>query len=281
MAKRKNKFKDSLITNTLTYTMYQQRLTELAVSCIEWINLPTTIDPTFLELTLFNKGSAVFFKDEVMGFLALPVINDGRLNIYRLPISRRAYADNGYQIQLDETDSVLIFNNKLKTNSLLDVEMFSKRLWNYDRIIDTNINAQKTPILIGCDENERLTMENLYMQYDGNEPVIFGRNDLKSNNPLSVLKTDAPFVADRIYEMKTKLWNEALTYLGISNTQATKKERLIRDEVQRDLGGVFANRFSRLDSRKKACEEINRMFDLNIDVRWREVGEDEQIYNGS
>lgn len=281
MSRKKNKFKESLITNNLTYSLYQRRLTELAVSCFEWINLPPTIDPTFLELTLFNNGSAVFFKDEILGFLALPVTSDGALNIYRLPTKRTAYATNGYHMTLAENNSVIIFNNKLKTNSVLDVEMYSKRLWNYDRIIDTNINAQKTPILIGCDENERLTMENLYMQYDGNEPVIFGRNDLKSSNPLTVLKTDAPFVADKIYDMKSKLWNEALTYLGISNTQVTKKERLIRDEVQRDLGGVFANRFSRLDSRRKACEEINRMFNLDITVQWREEGENEQIYNGS
>lgn len=279
MSRKKSKFKESLITNNLNYSMYEQRLTELALSCFEWVNLPETIDPTFLELTLFNNGSVVFFKDEILGYLALPVTNAGPLNIYKLPTKRMAYASNGFHMELTEKDSVIIFNNKLKTNSVLDVEMFSKRLWNYDRIIDTNINAQKTPILIGCDENERLTMENIYMQYDGNEPVIFGRNDLKSNNPLTVLKTDAPFVADKIYDMKTKLWNEALTYLGISNTQVSKKERLIRDEVQRDLGGVFANRFSRLDTRKKACEEINRMFNLNIDVQWREVGEDEQIYN--
>lgn len=281
MSRKKNKFKESLITNNLTYSLYQRRLTELAVSCFEWVNLPPSIDPTFLELTLFNNGSAVFFKDEILGFLALPVTSDGALNIYRLPTKRTAYATNGYHIPLTENNSVIIFNNKLKTNSVLDVEMYSKRLWNYDRIIDTNINAQKTPILIGCDENERLTMENLYMQYDGNEPVIFGRNDLKSSNPLTVLKTDAPFVADKIYDMKSKLWNEALTYLGISNTQVTKKERLIRDEVQRDLGGVFANRFSRLDSRRKACEEINAMFNLDISVQWREEGENEQIYNGS
>lgn len=281
MSRKKTKFKESLITNNLTYFMYQQRLTELALSCFEWINLPPTIDPTFLELTLFNDGSAVFFKDVILGFLVLPVASSGQLNIYKIPTKRVAYASNGYHMELTENDSVLIFNNKLKTNSVLDVEMYSKRLWNYDRIIDTNINAQKTPILIGCDENERLTMENLYLQYDGNEPVIFGRNDLKSNNPLTVLKTDAPFVADKIYDMKSRIWNEALTYLGISNTQVSKKERLIRDEVQRDLGGVFANRFSRLDTRRKACEEINRMFDLNIDVHWREEGENEQIYNGS
>lgn len=281
MSRKKTKFKESLITNNLTYFMYQQRLTELALSCFEWINLPPTIDPTFLELTLFNDGSAVFFKDEILGFLALPVASSGQLNIYKIPTKRVAYASNGFHMELTENDSVLIFNNKLKTNSVLDVEMYSKRLWNYDRIIDTNINAQKTPILIGCDENERLTMENLYLQYDGNEPVIFGRNDLKSNNPLTVLKTDAPFVADKIYDMKSRIWNEALTYLGISNTQVSKKERLIRDEVQRDLGGVFANRFSRLDTRRKACEEINRMFDLNIEVQWREEGENEQIYNGS
>ena len=40
--------------------------------------------------------------------------------------------------------------------------------------MDVNIQAQKTPILILAEESQRLTMQNAYMQYDGNEPFIFG-----------------------------------------------------------------------------------------------------------
>ena len=180
---------------------------------------------------------------------------------------------NGYSNQLTNKDSVLIYNNMLRTNSMLDVEMFAKRLYEFDRIIDVNVRAQKTPVLIECDENERLTMENLYMQFDGNKPIIFGSKQLNAKG-LTVLKTDAPFVADKIYQMKTQYWNEALTYLGIANVNTQKKERLISDEVMRNMGGVVSSRYSRLNARQEACEKINKMFGLDI---WCEYRDDYEI----
>lgn len=279
MGKRKqhsNKnFWESSYMNNRTYMQYYNRLTELSISMFEWKNLPDTIDPRFLELTLFSDGMSVFFRDETLGDLALQCMISGQLDVYRIPINRVAYATNGYRRNLDNTNSVIIFNNMLHTNSMLDVEMFSRRLYNLDRAIDVNANAQKTPVLIQCEENQRLTMKNLYEQYDGNQPFIFGDKALNTN-ALKVLKTDAPYVADRLYELKTQIWNEALTYLGISNTNIMKKERMITDEVQRNQGGVIASRYSRLDSRKQACKKINEMFGLNIDVEYRE---DYQLYD--
>lgn len=266
--KRKTKFAESLYMNDRTYIQYYNRLTELATTMFSWKNLPSTIDARFLEMTLFSDGVAVFFKDEVMGFLALQCMIGGNLNVYRIPIDRTAYATNGYNQKLNATNSVLIFNNYLHTNSTLDVEMFSKRLYNLDRAIDVNANAQKTPVLIQCDDTEKLTMANLYKEYDGNQPFIFGSKSLNTKG-LTVLKTDAPYVADKLYTLKTQIWNEALTYLGISNTNVTKKERMITDEVQKNMGGVIASRYSRLEMRKQACKEINEMFGLNIDVEYR------------
>ena len=158
---------------------------------------------------------------------------------------------------------------------MLDVEMFSKRLYNLDRAIDVNANAQKTPVLIQCDESQRLTMKNLYKQYEGNEPFIFGSKGLDANG-LKVLQTGAPYVADKLYELKTQIWNEALTYLGISNINVVKKERMITDEVTRNQGGTVASRYSRLESRRQACKQINEMFGLNIWVDYREDFQDIQ-----
>ena len=152
---------------------------------------------------------------------------------------------------------------------MLDVQMFAKRLYNLDRAIDVNANAQKTPILLLCDESEKLTLENIYKEYDGNKPVIKGIKGLNPN-ALQVLKTDAPYVADKLYTLKTQIWNEALTYLGISNINITKKERLITDEVTRNQGGTIASRYSRLQARRDACEQINKMFGLEIWCDYRE-----------
>ena len=267
--KRDRAFWESADLNNASYIQYYDRLTELSISMFEWRNLPDTVDQRFLELTLFANGMAVFFKDEVEDYLALQCAISGPLNVYRIPIRRRAYAVNGYNRELDDKNSVIIYNNMLHKNSMLDVRMFARELYNLDRAISVNANAQKTPILIRCDENQRLTLENLYMDYDGNKPVIYGDKGLNPN-ALSVLKTDAPYVADKLYTLKTQKWNEALTYLGISNVNITKRERLITDEVTRNQGGTIASRYSRLQSRRMACEQINKMFGLNVQCDYRE-----------
>lgn len=281
MGRRKHDiFDESMILNNLTYSQYLNRLTELAISMFEWKNLPKTVDARYLELHLFETGCMVYFKDEVIGDLCLDCIVNGRLDVYGNPLLRRAYSGyNNYQKLLKYNNSVIIWNNYLHSNSILDVEMFARRLYNIDRIIDINANAQKTPVLVLGNEKQRLTLLNLYKEYDGNAPFIFGDKNLDIN-ALKALSTNAPYVCDKLYQLKTQIWNEALTYLGISNINIQKKERLITDEVTRNQGGTIASRYSRLETRRQAVEKINEMFGTNIEVNYREdfqqVGDDNQ-----
>ena len=277
---RRNKgnglFGESAVMNNATYIQYFNRLVELSVSMFEWQGLPETVDPRYLELHLFQNGSMVYFRDEVMGDLCLDCIANGQFDVYGNPISRRAYSSyNQYQKTLNESDSVIIWNNYLRQPSVLDVKMFAKRLYNLDRIIDVNANAQKTPVLIQGTEKQRLTLVNLYKEFDGNAPFIFGDKNLDLNS-LRAISTNAPYVADKLYQLKTQIWNEALTYLGISNLNIQKKERMITDEVQRNQGGTIASRYSRLEARREAVDKINRMFGTDISVDYRE---DFQITN--
>lgn len=264
--------------NNATYIQYFNRLVELSVSVFEWQGLPESVDPRYLELHLFQNGSVVYFRDEVMGDLCLDCIANGQFDVYGNPISRRAYSNyNQYQKTLNESDSVIIWNNYLRQPSVLDVKMFAKRLYNLDRIIDVNANAQKTPVLVQGTEKQRLTLVNLYKEFDGNAPFIFGDKNLDLNS-LRAISTNAPYVADKLYQLKTQIWNEALTYLGISNLNIQKKERMITDEVQRNQGGTIASRYSRLEARREAVDKINRMFGTDISVDYRE---DLQITNNN
>ena len=255
--------------NTRTYYRYVQRLTDLALSIFEWRNLPETVNERYIEMALFHNGSAVYFRDEVIGDLCLDCLTAGSFNVYGDPVKRRAYSKyNNYQRELYQNDSVIIWNNYLHTNCILDIKSFAQRLSKLDRIIDVNTNAQKTPLIVQASEKQRLTMLNLYQKYEGNEPYIFGDNSLDLN-AIKVLSTNAPYISDKIYELKTKIWNEALTYLGISNLTVSKKERMITDEVQRLQGGTIASRFSRLEARREAAEKINQMFGTDIEVYYR------------
>lgn len=270
MGKRKTFFSESLDLNKLTYMQYIRRLTELSTSMFEWKNVPESVDTRYLEMQLFYNGSAIYFNDDVMGDLCLSCAVNGGFDVYGNPKERRAYSRyNNYYRILNEENSVIIWNNYIRTNSVLDVKMFARRLYNLDRIIDINANAQKTPVLVQASEKQRLVLLNVYKEFDGNAPVIFGDKNLDING-LKVFSTNAPYNCDKLYQLKTQVWNEALTYLGISNVNIQKKERLITDEVTRNQGGTVASRYSRLEARRLAVEKINDMFGTNIEVNYRE-----------
>lgn len=255
--------------NNQTFLDYFFRLEEIAINMFEWENLPDSIDERFLELTLCEYGYAVYFDDEVMGNIALTCMIGGQLDIYRIPTYRRAYANNGYQRDLSNKDSVLIFNNYLHLPSISTILLYARRLYEIERSIDVNVKAQKTPVLIVCDEAQRLTMQNAYKQYDGNEPVIFGAKNLDLRE-FTTLNTGAEFVADKLNILKRQIWNEALTIFGVENGNSEKKERLVSDEVLTNLGGVQAQRFIMLNSRRQAAKQINKMFGTDIKVNFRQ-----------
>lgn len=262
-------FWESADKNNRSYMHYWHRIMEMAVSRFEWLNLPSTVDERFLELALLSDGHALFFKDEVLGYLALRSANGGRLNVYDVPDDRTVVASNGYRFRGTEDDSVIIYNNFLRTPAVIDIRLFAERLANLDRTIDVNVNSQKTPVLISCTQQQQLTMKNLYMKYEGNAPYIFGDKSI-SPDSIKVLKTDSPYVADKLYQLKEQIWNEVCGYLGIANIAYQKKERLIRDEVNRGMGATIQSRYSGLVVRQQACRQINELFGLDLDVRFRE-----------
>lgn len=265
--KQTAQFYDSLFDALSYQSFYRDRLTDIALSCVKWKNLPEEIDPRFLEWCLFYDGMAIFFKDDITEkFVCIQVMPSGQFNMYRIPKERTAYAVNGYQnSDLNENNSVIIYNNLLRKPSVQDIEIYAKKLTNIDLTLNVNVNAQKTPIAIICDETQRLTFQQLYQNYAGNMPFIFGDKGLNLDNVKSI-NTQADYKGEELNKLKTDIWNEALTYLGVSNVQYQKKERINTEEINRSMGGAFASRRSRIKARQNAVEEINKMFGLSIEV---------------
>ena len=265
--KQTAQFYDSLFDALSYQSFYRDRLTDIALSCVKWKNLPEEIDPRFLEWCLFYDGMAIFFKDDITEkFVCIQVMPSGQFNMYRIPKERTAYAVNGYQnSDLNEHNSVIIYNNLLRKPSVQDIEIYAKKLTNIDLTLNVNVNAQKTPIAIICDETQRLTFQQLYQNYAGNMPFIFGDKGLNLDNVKSI-NTQADYKGEELNKLKTDIWNEALTYLGVSNVQYQKKERINTEEINRSMGGAFASRRSRIKARQNAVDEINKMFGLSIEV---------------
>lgn len=247
---------------------YFARLKSLALTAFEWEGLPETCSARFLEDTLFQYGHAVFVNDPELSFLNLKVTPAEGLNVYNEPVLYHAYS-TGYSAFYKASECVYIRNNYLAKSTESTILLFAEKLTEIDLSHMVNVNAQKTPVLIECDEKTRRSLEALYEQYTGNMPVIFGHKQLTAN-PLSAITTGAPFVADKLREEKRAVWNEALEFLGLNtNPSDKKKERLIVNEVDANNEQIEIQADAMLATREEACAAINKMFGLNVRVKRR------------
>lgn len=259
----------AMIVNNQTYIDFLDRLKLVATSLFTWEGLDEVAGvgaSRFLELALYENGKAVFFKDDELGYLALRVNPNDKFNVYMLPTKVICYSFE-YNKEKNFDDVVYIMNNNLQKPTFETLKLFAYKLYEIDRTSFTNLIAQKTPVLIEGDTKTILTLKNVYMQYSGNTPFIFGSKQFDLNNKLSVLKTDAPFLLDKLQLYKHDVWCEALTFLGINNANTDKKERLITDEVNsnNELINYYLNCFYK--TRKDACDRINKKYDLNISIK--------------
>jgi hypothetical protein len=253
---------------------YYNRISLLAHSMFKWNDLPKTVDERFIEKTLFKFGRALFINDTEKGYLGLQCTPADQLNVYETPIAFNAWGINYPAKTYKAEECVLIRNNYLDLPTISTIQLYAQKLCEIDRTIMVNIQAQKTPIMILCDEKTRLTMTNLYNQYSGDKPFIFGTKSLDLGS-FTVLKTDAPFVADKLSVQKHEVWNEVLTFLGINNANTDKKERLITDEATANDEQVSLSADVFLLARQLAAKQINEMFGLNITVERRSISNSE------
>jgi hypothetical protein len=258
----------NIIENTNTYNLYYSRLRDYALSMFQWNNLPPSINERFMELTLYRDGKIAFFEDTGIGYLSLPVSDKGPVNYYNEALEYQIYSYD-YQTTRTPDNAVIIWNNYSRIPIHPFVQEYARRLAEIQRTIDVNVFAQKTPVIILVDDNQRITMENVYHQYEGNKPVIFGNKQGFDLENVKVLKTDAPYVADKLQVLKNEIWNEAMTFLGVGNAKQDKKERLVSDEVSANDEQIQGARYIMLKARQEACEKINKMFGLDISVEFK------------
>lgn len=278
-------FKDAALVNDATYFDYLDRIKKIALSIYEWVNLPAGMDSRWLERCLYYKGQAAMLYDESMGgFINTSATAAGDINIYGIPTkincysygyqSTRSLYSSGTTNQKPEQGCVLVMNNWERIPTASTIELFAMRLYEAERATDVNIKNSKFPLVILTDDKQRLTMVNMYRQISGNEPAIFGDKNSGIEESVKVLKTDSPYLADKLMEYKKQIWSEALLFLGINTIDVEKKERLIAAESSTNNEVTNLNLLSYLAPRKEAAKLFNEKFgltgtDQEVDVRVR------------
>ena len=252
----KRKLINSQLYNFATYNMYLRQLLTLAENVFEYKNLPSFIDISYVNKTLLRKGSIAFFRDEVLGLLALPYIVVNELDVYGRPNKIEVLGQNGYRRILNKNEFVIMYDNNGRYPLYLDICQYAERLALNVRTSDINIAQQKTPRVFKTTTEKEKSVRDLVNNVDGYENTIITYENMDLDETSMVL-APAPYVTDKIDMHKENIWNEFLRLIGVSNLSMMKKERNISDEIQAMQGGTIASRFSRYEPRKRAIEEIN------------------------
>ena len=277
----KDAFRDALLMNDSTYVDYLERMKKICLSMFEWQNLPTSMNARFIEMCLFYNGQAALLYDDNYGYINTMAADGGYINIYGLPTELNCYSYRFNQrrsLYMTDTgeekgkECILVMNNYERVPTCATVNLFAYRLAEAQRTADVNIKAQRTPILLTTDQKQLFTLKKMYEEYDGNTPAIFADKNTITPDALKAIKTDAPFIAQNIMDYKREIWNEFLTFMGISNL-SEKRERMVSNEIDSNNELVNLNLQALLIPRKEACRQFNEKYGLMgekaIDVKVR------------
>lgn len=258
--------------NRLAYSNWFNRIYNIAITRFKWNDMPEFCKERFVEQVLFWEGMAVGFKDnELGGEIILPAMQSGYFDVFGNPKITRAYSYNGEytNTDLNQDNSVLLYNNYARTPDLPIIISFAKRLAAIDRTIDLNLKAQKAPRVALANENEKFSVKNMQKQIDNFEPWVYVNKESDLRNNFQVLDLTSPYICDSLQSLKRGVLNECLTFLGIEANAGEKAERQLAGEIELTLGQTEAYRYSPLCAREEFCEKFNEMFGTNISVEMR------------
>ena len=264
----KKRMINSQISNYKTYLMYKRQMKTLAENVFKFNNLPEYIDVAYLNKTLLNDGAIAFFKDEVLGVIALPFCSYGKLDVYGRPNQIYVFGQNGYHEVLDKDKYVIMYDNNGKYPLALDIAQMAERVALAVRTQDVNIIHQRTPRIWKTSKDTEKSVKDLINEIDTMVETVVTYDSKNVLTDLQSVQAPAPYVTDKLDDHLKELFAEFYRLIGVANVQIQKKERYITDEMQASQGGTIASRWSRFEPRQRAVKEINEKFGLDISVEY-------------
>ena len=253
---------------------YYDYYSNMGLNRFRWSNLPPGMESRHIENALFNEGQAVFFRNtnpnEPYDFLCLPCAPSNGQNIYGDPVHFNGIGVNKYFTNLSPLNAVRILDNDNALAPVRHIAYYTYLMAQIELTINMNLDQQKFPTIIGATKQNEYSMRRLYEKYSNFEPNILVDEKLaqaiQDGKGFDALKTQAPYLLDKLADFKKTCENELLTFLGINNTNNDKRERLLTDEVNANNSQITYVLEMAYKNRKDACKRINEMFGLNIQV---------------
>lgn len=266
MARKRANLTDLL--NDLTFQVLYDKYRLVCMNEYKWDGLPDGILERHVERQLFKHGKAIFYEKADHGFMCLECQDGGPVNVYGDPIYYNAFGFN-LMDRVNSEDCVIIENNMLRIPTEQFILFYVNKLTEAERTMDVNVKANKSPVVVLCDDKDVLSFKTIFNKVDGNVPAIFADRALNIDG-IQALDLKAKFLGNELMDYKHSVESELLTFLGINNPAVDKKERLITDEANSNNQLIESFFELQLEARRRACDEINEKYGLQVTVERRQ-----------
>lgn len=262
---------------------YYSRLAGVAATRYRWVGLPDNIDPMRVEALLVLQGGLAAFTHlrhgDELGADPLADASAGRFTVTRAtyggaqlddmfnPASYRPYGPRAMGLKSFDTNGLLkdwrgvpIWGDALRMNyDALSIELWANRLARASLVVDTNMMSTTRGVVVATNQDELLSAQTVLATTMSGIPAFTAKGfDMDSIKALDL--GVHPDTVERSHVVAMRLWNEALTALGVQAGAQEKEERLTDDEVQAIRGAVESVRRRTLTPRQQAATLINRRY---------------------
>lgn len=268
------------IKNKTANNLQSLDMLNVAMKCFNWKNLPEELKrrERLIERFLCMEGKVAMFKHDTRGFYILPFTYVGAVDDYgeytRIqPISRNS--NTQFKEYTIGEDCVVIRDNELEVAPILYINFHADKIEKLYRTREKNNNFLKLPFIFASTGDRGKDKKNAFeiaqvLGKDENEIAIIS----DAFEQLKLFDLKPQYFGRELQEQIKDLQNAFFEYLGIKFNSEFKKERMSVEEVNMAEERCMVHLKKRLDPRENACEQINKMWGLNIEVEPNKFNEE-------
>ena len=240
-------------------------LFEKCMRIFTWTGLP--FPQKEIESRLLINGYCGFLKDSKVGVM---VANGGMSGVTQYYDEFTTFNWSAPAVANTKTrsigkDCIIINNNQLRNPILPMVMRYASLLAHADISLKCAlINTRETNTYASSDENTADNINKYYDRlYNGDSASILDESLIESVKNIS--NRESTTAIKDCLSARTDLLSNFFKEIGVKSAN-DKKERMIESEVDSNNQLLLFNISDMLAERKKACEEINRIFGTDITV---------------
>lgn len=230
-------------------------------------------------IAAFLLAGSVGSEEQPNGLVVFTPYAPNDWNIYDFPTSVTLINKKGVKwipssVQVLDKDVVIGWCQRNKKSVKEMADYYIEKIVNIEIVIDINLNAHKMPYIFGVDPEDSRKFEEIYNLLQADNPSIFVA--VNEVDKLKALVSGAPYILDKLYDLKHALENELREYFGLNNLGgAEKKEHLITAEVNANNDTIKSSGDCFLDSMTEFFDRVNELFNQNIRIYVEEYNEAE------